>query len=52
MQGILVFCMKIDAQVRGDGIVSKDMFDLLNKMGADQFTGAYFGEEIKEKQIN
>lgn len=52
VQGIIDFCKKIDAQVRVDGIESKEMFDLLNKMGADQFTGAYFGEEIKEKQIN
>lgn len=52
VQGIIDFCKKIDAQVRVDGIESKEMFDLLNKMGADQFTGEYFGDEIKEKQIS
>lgn len=52
VQGIIDFCKKIDAQVRVDGIESKEMFELLNKMGADQFTGSYFGDEIKEKQIN
>lgn len=52
VQGIIDFCKKIDAQVRVDGIESKEMFDLLNKMGADQFTGEYFGNEIKEKQIS
>lgn len=52
VQGIIDFCKKIDAQVRVDGIDSKEMFDLLNKMGADQFTGEYFGDEIKEKQIS
>ena len=52
VQGIIDFCKKIDAQVRVDGIESKEMFDLLNKMGTDQFTGSYFGEAMKEKQIN
>ncbi len=52
VQGIIDFCKKIDAQVRVDGIDSKELFDLLNKMGADQFTGEYFGNEIKEKQIS
>lgn len=52
VQGIIDFCKKIDAQVRVDGIESKEMFALLNKMGADQFTGEYFGDEIKEKQIS
>lgn len=52
VQGIIDFCKKMDVQVRVDGIESKEMFDLLNKMGADQFTGVYFGEPMKEKQIS
>lgn len=52
VQGIIDFCKKIDTQVRVDGIESKEMFDMLNKMGADQFTGTYFGEPMKEKQIS
>lgn len=52
VQGIIDFCKKLDTQVRVDGIESKEMFDLLNKMGADQFTGPYFGEPMQEKQIS
>lgn len=52
VQGIIDFCKKLDTQVRVDGVESKEMFDLLNKMGVDQFTGPYFGEPIKEKQIS
>lgn len=52
VQGIIDFCKKLDTQVRVDGVESKEMFDLLNKMGVDQFTGSYFGEPMKEKQIS
>lgn len=52
IQGIIDFCKKLDTQVRVDGVDSKEMFDLLNKMGVDQFTGPYFGEPMKEKQIS
>lgn len=52
VQGIIDFCKKLDTQVRVDGVESKEMFDLLNKMGVDQFTGPYFGEPMKEKQIS
>lgn len=52
IQGIIDFCKKLDTQVRVDGVDSKEMFDLLNKMGVDQFTGPYFGGQIKEKQIS
>ncbi|MCQ2483967.1 MAG: EAL domain-containing protein [Clostridia bacterium] len=52
LQGIIDFCKKLDTQVRVDGVESKEMFDLLNKMGVDQFTGPYFGEPMKEKQIS
>ena len=52
VQGIIDFCKKIDTQVRIDGVDSKEIFDLLNKMGCDQFTGEYFGEPVKEKQIS
>lgn len=52
IQGIIDFCHKIEVQARIDGVDSKEMFDLLKKMGADQFTGPYFGDLIKEKQIS
>lgn len=52
VQGIIDFCKKLDTQVRVDGVESKEMFDLLNKMGVDQFTGPFFGEPMKEKQIS
>jgi len=52
IQGIIDFCKKLDTQVRVDGVDSKELFDLLNKMGVDQFTGPYFGEPMKEKQIS
>ena len=52
VQGIIDFCRKIDTQVIVDGIESKEEFDLINKMGADRFSGPYFGEFIKDKQIN
>lgn len=52
MQGLVEFCRKLDTQVRVDGVDSKEMFDLLNKMGVDQFKGPYFGEPVSEKQIS
>lgn len=52
LQGIIDFCKKIEAQVAVDGVDSKEMFDLLNKMGVDRFTGTYIGEPVKEKQIS
>lgn len=52
LQGIIDFCKKIEAQVAVDGVNSKEMFDLLNKMGVDRFTGTYIGEPVKEKQIS
>lgn len=52
IQGIIDFCKKLDTQVHVDGVESKEMFDLLNKMGVDRFTGPYFGEPMKEKQIS
>lgn len=52
IQGIVDFCKKLDTQVHVDGVDSKEMFDLLNKMGVDRFTGPYFGEPMKEKQIS
>lgn len=52
IQGIIDFCHKIEVQARVDGVDSKEMFDLLKKLGADQFTGPYFGDLIKEKQIS
>ncbi len=52
VQGIIDFCKKIDTQVTVDGIDSKEVFDLINKMGADRFSGPYFGEFQKDRQIN
>ena len=52
VQGIIDFCKKIDTQVIVNGIDSKEVFDLINKMGADRFSGPYFGEFVKDKQIN
>lgn len=52
IQGIIDFCKKLDTQVHVDGVESKEMFDLLNKMGVDRFTGPYIGEPMKEKQIS
>lgn len=52
VQGIVDFCKKLDTQVRVDGVESKEMFDLLNKMGVDQFTGPYYGDYNKEKKIS
>jgi EAL domain-containing protein (putative c-di-GMP-specific phosphodiesterase class I) len=52
VQGIIDFCHKIEAQARVDGIDSKEMFELLKKMGADQFKGPYFGDLMNEKQIS
>lgn len=52
IQGLIDFCKKIDTQVRVDGVDSKEMFDLLNKMGVDQFTGSYFGDYMKENKIS
>lgn len=52
VQGIIDFCRKIDTQVRVDGVESKEMFDLLNKMGVDQFTGPYYGDYEKERKIS
>lgn len=52
VQGLIDFCKKIEVQSAFDGIDSKEVFDLLKKMGADRFRGPYFGEFIKEKQIS
>ena len=52
IQGIIDFCHKIEAQARVDGVDSKEMFELLKKLGADQFKGPYFGDFMKEKQIS
>ncbi|MBP3938590.1 MAG: EAL domain-containing protein [Clostridia bacterium] len=52
VQGIIDFCKKIDTQVIVDGIETKEVFDLINKMGADRFSGPYFGEFVKDKQIS
>lgn len=52
VQGIIDFCKKIDTQVIVDGIETKEEFDLINKMGADRFSGPYFGEFVKDKQIS
>lgn len=52
VQGIVDFCKKLDTQVRVDGVESKEMFDMLNKMGVDQFTGSYYGDYQKEKKIS
>ena len=42
----------VDTQVIVNGIETKEVFDLINKMGADRFSGPYFGEFVKDKQIN
>ena len=52
VQGIIDFIHKLEVHARVDGIESKEMFELLKKMGADQFKGPYFGDLIKEKQIS
>lgn len=52
VQGLIDFCKKIEVQTIVDGIESKEVFDLLKKMGADRFRGPYFGEFVKEKQIS
>ncbi len=52
VQGIIDFCKKIDTQIIVDGIETKEEFDLINKMGADRFSGPYFGEFVKDKQIS
>ena len=52
VQGIIDFCKKIDTQVIVNGIETKEVFDLINKIGADRFSGPYFGEFVKDKQIN
>ncbi len=52
IQGLVDFCKKIDTQIRVDGVESKEMFDMLNKMGVDQFTGPYYGDYMKENKIS